>query len=55
MHFMRYYEKDLDKYLKKGKVTVIYGPRRVGKTTLIEKYLENYSGKYYFGTGEDTI
>jgi uncharacterized protein len=53
MHFMRYYEKDLDKYLKKGKVTVIYGPRRVGKTTLIEKYLENYSGKYYFGTGED--
>jgi uncharacterized protein len=54
MHFMRYYEKDLDKYLKKGKVTVIYGPRRVGKTTLIEKYLENYSGKYYFGTGEDS-
>jgi uncharacterized protein len=54
MHFMRYYEKDLDKYLKKGKVTVIYGPRRVGKTTLIERYLESYSGKYYFGTGEDS-
>lgn len=54
MHFMRYYEKDFGKYLKKGKVTVIYGPRRVGKTTLIEKYLESYSGKYYFGTGEDS-
>ncbi len=54
MHFIRYYEKDFEKYLKKGKVTVIYGPRRVGKTTLIEKYLESYSGKYYFGTGEDS-
>ncbi|MBN2858159.1 MAG: ATP-binding protein [Candidatus Delongbacteria bacterium] len=54
MHFIRYYEKDFDKYLKKGKVAVIYGPRRVGKTTLIEKYLESYSGKYYFGTGEDS-
>jgi uncharacterized protein len=54
MHFIRYYEKDFDKYLKNGKVTVIYGPRRVGKTTLIEKYLESYSGKYYFGTGEDS-
>jgi len=54
MHFMRYYEKDFDRYLKKGKVTVIYGPRRVGKTTLIEKYLESYTGKYYFGTGEDS-
>jgi uncharacterized protein len=54
MHFMRYYEKDFNKYLKKGKVTVIYGPRRVGKTTLIEKYLESYSGKYYIGTGEDS-
>ncbi len=54
MHFIRYYEKDFDKYLKKGKVTVIYGPRRVGKTTLIEKYLESFSGKYYLGTGEDS-
>jgi predicted AAA+ superfamily ATPase len=54
MHFIRYYEKDFDKYLKSGKVTVIYGPRRVGKTTLIDKFIESYSGKYYFGTGEDS-
>lgn len=54
MHFIRYYEKDFDKYLKSGKVTVIYGPRRVGKTTLIDKFIESYSGKYYLGTGEDS-
>lgn len=54
MHFIRCYEKDFDKYLKSGKVTVIYGPRRVGKTTLIDKFIESYSGKYYFGTGEDS-
>ncbi|MBU4486497.1 MAG: AAA family ATPase, partial [Candidatus Delongbacteria bacterium] len=54
MHFIRFYEKDFQKYLKKGKVTVIYGPRRVGKTTLLEKFINSYSGKYYFGTGEDS-
>ncbi|MCX6989650.1 MAG: ATP-binding protein [Chlamydiae bacterium] len=35
-----------------GKVTIIYGPRRVGKTTLLKKYLENESN-YLFVTGED--
>jgi uncharacterized protein len=35
-----------------GKVVVIYGPRRVGKTTLLKKFLENEK-KYLFVTGED--
>lgn len=35
-----------------GKVVVVYGPRRVGKTTLLKKYLENESD-YLFVTGED--
>jgi uncharacterized protein len=35
-----------------GKVVVIYGPRRVGKTTLIKKYLEDKSD-YLLVTGED--
>ncbi|NGX35169.1 MAG: hypothetical protein K1060chlam1_01541 [Candidatus Anoxychlamydiales bacterium] len=39
-------------YVTKGKVVVIYGPRRVGKTTLLKKYLENEKN-YLFVTGED--
>jgi predicted AAA+ superfamily ATPase len=34
------------------KVVVIYGPRRIGKTTLLEKYLEN-EDNYLLATGED--
>jgi uncharacterized protein len=35
------------KNLFKGKVMVIYGARRVGKTTLVKQILENYpDGKY---------
>ena len=51
----RYYDSNFKDNLKKGKVFVIYGPRRVGKTTLINKFLQNYSNKYYFGTGDDKI
>jgi predicted AAA+ superfamily ATPase len=35
-----------------GKVVVIYGPRRVGKTTLLKKYLEGRKN-YLFVSGED--
>lgn len=35
-----------------NKVVVIYGPRRVGKTTLLQKFLENES-QYLLITGED--
>ncbi len=35
-----------------GKAVIIYGPRRVGKTTLLKKFLENESD-YLFVTGED--
>jgi len=37
---------------QEGKVVVIYGPRRVGKTTLLKKYLETKQD-YLFVTGED--
>ena len=53
MYYSRYYNQISDKLLQKGKVLVIYGPRRVGKTTLIENILKNYKGKYYYGVGED--
>lgn len=35
-----------------GKVVIVYGPRRVGKTTLLKKYLEDQRD-YLFVTGED--
>lgn len=44
---------DLDSLLKMGKVIVIYGPRRVGKTTLVSNYLKNTSLKYKLGSGDD--
>lgn len=39
---------------KKGKITVIYGPRRVGKTTLLERFLAEQEN-YLFVTGEDVF
>ncbi len=42
----------LKSQVKPGKVIVIYGPRRVGKTTMIKKFLENEKN-YHFLTGED--
>jgi len=42
----------LKKKAAPGKVVIIYGPRRVGKTTLLKKYLETESD-YLFVTGED--
>lgn len=49
----RYYLDKIEKYLKPNKVLVIYGPRQVGKTTLVEEYLKTFSGKVYKSTGEN--
>lgn len=51
----RIYDNELGNKITPGKVIVIYGPRRVGKTTLITNFLQNYEGKYYLGTGEDRL
>lgn len=48
----RYYD-NLDKYIKAGKVLVIYGPRQVGKTTLVENYLNQTKLKYRLDSGEN--
>jgi len=34
--------------VKPGQVAVVYGPRRVGKTTLVEEYIRSYTGTYRF-------
>lgn len=52
MYIPRKALKQLENFEKEGKVVVIYGPRRVGKTTLLKKYLEDKQD-YLFVTGED--
>lgn len=44
---------NIEKLLKPGRVLVIYGPRRVGKTTLVQSYLERTNLKYRFDIGDD--
>lgn len=44
---------DLGKHLEKNKVLVIYGPRRVGKTTILKNFLKSYEGKYKLDSGDD--
>lgn len=44
---------DLDKWLTPGKVVVIYGPRRVGKTTLAKNYLDNLKLPYLSDSGDN--
>jgi len=43
---------NLEKLLRKGKVIIIYGPRRVGKTTIIQEFLKRTKLKYHFDSGD---
>ena len=38
-----------------GKVVVLYGPRRVGKTTLVKKYMDEVRENVLFVNGDDII
>lgn len=52
MKIPRYYA-DLGSFLKPNKVLVLYGPRQVGKTTLLKDYLVSAPFKYRLDSGED--
>ncbi|MFH1635630.1 MAG: ATP-binding protein [Chloroflexota bacterium] len=43
----------LENYLQSNKVLVIYGPRRVGKTTLLQRFLASTSLKYKLDSGDN--
>ena len=45
----------LNKLIAPNKVIVLYGPRRVGKTTLIQKFTKDLAVPYLFLNGEDVI
>lgn len=51
--YNRYLESQTDTILKKGKVFVLYGPRRVGKTELIRMMIAGFNGKIFSGTGDN--
>jgi predicted AAA+ superfamily ATPase len=51
--YERYLENQQNSFLNKGKVSVLYGPRRVGKTELLKKLISNFEGKVYTGTGDN--
>ncbi|MBL7965665.1 MAG: ATP-binding protein [Prolixibacteraceae bacterium] len=51
--YSRYLELQTESILKKGKVFVLYGPRRVGKTELIRKIVSGFDGKIFSGTGDN--
>jgi predicted AAA+ superfamily ATPase len=44
---------DINKLIKPGKVLVIYGPRRVGKTTLLKDFLSHTELKYKLDSGDN--
>lgn len=44
---------NIEPFLKGGKVLVIYGPRRAGKTTLIKNYLKTTKFKYRLDSGDN--
>lgn len=54
MKIPRYVQK-LDSFIKPSKVLVIYGPRQVGKTTLLKDFLSKTSLRYRLDNGEDVL
>lgn len=44
---------NLEQYIEPGKVLIIYGPRRVGKTTIVNEYLKNSKWKYKLDSGDN--
>jgi len=51
----RHYEINFNELLKKGKALVLYGPRQVGKTSLIKHVIKGLEGRIFEGTGEDLL
>ncbi len=44
---------DLDPFLKPNQALIIYGPRRVGKTTLLENFIKKTTLKYKLDSGDN--
>ena len=55
MKINRILTQNIKKAIKPGKVVLIYGPRRAGKTTLINKILKNFKPDLYLKVDGDQI
>jgi hypothetical protein len=44
----------ISELVKPGRVLVVYGPRRSGKTTIIKNYLDSLQEKYVLDSGDNT-
>jgi len=60
MYIPQYHLQNIEKFLIPGKVLLLYGARRVGKTTLVQKFIEAYwpkptneKDKVLFVNGDD--
>jgi uncharacterized protein len=53
MKIVRIAENLISEKLKPGKVIILLGPRRVGKTFLLKEYIKDVKEKYIFWNGED--
>lgn len=53
MFFQRKQSENLKKLMAPGKVIIIYGPRRVGKTTLLNSFLKENKEPFLLFNGED--
>ncbi len=51
----RVLEQQLQDAVKLGRVAIVYGPRRAGKTTLLENYLKTFQGRAQVETGDDRL
>ena len=49
----RFYSGKILEALRPGKVLALYGPRRSGKTTLLEAVTKAFRGRCFYGSGED--
>jgi len=55
MLIKRHYDKVMAQELRPGRVLVIYGPRRAGKTTLIKNFIPVSGFKCRYETGDDRV
>ena len=46
-------ENELSSLIRPGKVFILSGPRRVGKTMLLEKHIKQHYKSYFIGSGDD--
>ncbi|MDP3989046.1 MAG: ATP-binding protein [bacterium] len=46
MYIRRFFEQQIAEDLTKRKVVILFGPRRVGKTTLVQRFRDEYTGYY---------